>query len=58
MSSSYYEITCFHRLPQSLSTSLHIDNTSALQIEIQSSFSWMEKHIEVDYHFIHDAYDH
>jgi len=43
--------------PQTESTSLYADNTSAIQIVANPVFHERTKHIEVDCHSIRDAYD-
>jgi len=43
--------------PQTEPTSLYADNTSAIQIVANPVFQERTKHIKVDCHLIHDAYD-
>jgi len=43
--------------PQSNSTHLHADNTSAIQIAANPVYHERTKHIEVDCHFIREAVD-
>lgn len=43
--------------PQTELTSLYADNTSAIQIVANPVFHERTKHIEVDFHSIHEAYD-
>ena len=42
---------------QAQPTPLHADNTSAIQIAANPVYHERTKHIEVDCHFIRDAYD-
>ncbi|PHT89035.1 hypothetical protein T459_04148 [Capsicum annuum] len=43
--------------PQSTSTPLHADNTSAIQIATNPVYHERTKHIEVDCHYIREAVD-
>ncbi|KAL5749353.1 hypothetical protein ACOSP7_023956 [Xanthoceras sorbifolium] len=43
---------------QAQPTSLHANNTSAIQIAANPVYHERTKHIEVDCHFIRDAFDH
>ena len=61
MSTAWSEIVWLRGLleklgfPQTTSTPLHADNTSAIQIATNPIFHERTKHIEVDCHFIRDT---
>ena len=63
MSFAYSEIVWLRRLLRELSFSqnkpihFYADNTSAIQIATNLVFHERTKHIEVDCHYIHEAYD-
>lgn len=63
MSAACSEITCIRGLlaelgyPQKSPTPLHADNMSAIHITENLVYHERTKHIEVDCHYIRDAYD-
>lgn len=63
MSSACSEVVWLRHLlnelgfPQRVATPIHVDNTSAIQIDVNLVFHERTKHTEVDCHYTCEAYD-